>query len=61
VARETADALHLVKAYRTETRVSRSALESMIPSKVSIMPQGLDTQLTRSELADLLAFLQSLK
>jgi hypothetical protein len=29
--------------------------------KVSIMPQGLDTQMTRQELADLLAFLQGLK
>jgi hypothetical protein len=33
----------------------------MRPGTVSIMPAGLDQQLTRQELADLLAFLRSRK
>ena len=32
-----------------------------LPKRVSIMPQGLDTQLTRRELRDLLAYLQGLR
>ncbi len=61
IARETAEAIYLVKAERSEIRVPRSAIEILTPGKVSIMPQGLDTQMTPPELADLLAFLQSLK
>jgi hypothetical protein len=33
----------------------------MKPSKVSLMPEGLDESLTRSEFIDLLAFLQGQK
>jgi putative membrane-bound dehydrogenase-like protein len=44
-----------------EVRVPRSTVKSIRPDKVSIMPQGLDEQLSRGELADLMAFLQSLK
>ena len=36
-------------------------IESMTPSRVSIMPTGLEKQLSRQELADLLAFLESRK
>jgi hypothetical protein len=36
-------------------------VKSITPSKVSLMPEGFDEQLTRSELADLLAFLQAEK
>jgi putative heme-binding domain-containing protein len=59
--RETAEAIYLVTAERTEARIPRSAIESLEPGKVSIMPQGLDTQLTRQELADLIAWLLTLK
>jgi putative membrane-bound dehydrogenase-like protein len=61
IARETADAIYLVNAERAEIRLPRSAVESVVAGKVSIMPQGQDAQLTRDEFADLLAFLQSLK
>jgi putative membrane-bound dehydrogenase-like protein len=61
IARETADALYLVNAERAEIRLPRASIDSLTPGKVSIMPQGLDAQMTREELADLLAFLQSLK
>ncbi len=61
IARETADAIHLVGNTRVEVRVPRSAIESMQQASVSIMPEGMDNQLTRQELADLIAFLQSLR
>ena len=40
-------------------RVPREEIDEMQPSKVSIMPAGLDKQLTPQELADLVAFLKS--
>jgi len=61
MARETADALVLVNADRHETRVLRSEIDSITPGRVSIMPQGLEAQLSRQELQNLLAFLQSLR
>ncbi len=61
IGRETADAIHIYNSTRAETRVPRSSIDEFQPSTVSIMPEGMDTQLTRQELADLLAFLGSLK
>lgn len=61
IARETPDAIFLIDAQRSETRIARDDVEQMAPSKVSIMPQGFDTSLSPNELADLVAFLQSLK
>jgi putative heme-binding domain-containing protein len=61
VARETADAVYLYNAQRVETRIGRSEIADLRPSPVSIMPEGLDAQLSRENMADLLAFLQSLK
>lgn len=59
LAAETAGGLVLHTP--AEVRVPRASVKSIRPDKVSIMPQGLDEQLSREELADLLAFLQSLK
>jgi putative heme-binding domain-containing protein len=59
--RESTEAIYLVTAERTEVRVPRSAIESFEPGKVSIMPQGLEMQLTRQELADVISFMLSLK
>jgi putative heme-binding domain-containing protein len=42
-----------------ETRIPRQEIEDMQPGTVSLMPPGLDEQLTRQELADLLAFLKA--
>jgi putative heme-binding domain-containing protein len=39
-------------------RIPRSDVEELQPSNVSIMPAGLDKQLTPQELADLVAFLK---
>ena len=59
--RETAEAIYLVTAERAEVRVPKSAVDAFEPGRVSIMPQGLDAQLSRNELADLIAFLRELK
>jgi putative heme-binding domain-containing protein len=61
IRRETADTLYLVTPERTEVRVARKKIESLEPSRVSIMPAGLDAQLSREDLGDLITFLKSLK
>ncbi|HEV8130284.1 MAG TPA: PVC-type heme-binding CxxCH protein, partial [Acidobacteriota bacterium] len=43
---------------RTEARIPRADIADMRPGAVSIMPTGLEEQLTRQDLADLLAFLK---
>src|SRR5581483_8127934 len=55
LAREGADALFIVTADRTEIRIARADIETLAPGRVSIMPQGLDAQLSPGELRDLLA------
>jgi putative membrane-bound dehydrogenase-like protein len=44
-----------------EVRLAQEEIEEITPGKVSVMPAGLDQQLTPQELADLVAFLKSLK
>jgi putative membrane-bound dehydrogenase-like protein len=61
VVRETPDAIYLFTADRTERRIPRAAIDELRQSRISIMPQGLDRQLSRDELRDLVAFLASLK
>ncbi len=61
VARESTDAIYLLTTERVEIRIGRDVIESFVPGRVSIMPQGLETGLTRRELQDLLAYLQSLR
>ncbi len=59
LAAETADTI--VLRTPAEVRIGRASVESIRHDRVSIMPKGLETQLTRQEFSDLLAFLQSLK
>ena len=61
LARETADAVYLKTAERTEVRVPRASVDSLAPGRQSIMPQGLEGKMNRDELRDLIAFLKSLK
>jgi len=46
---------------RVEKRVARSSIDELRMGRTSIMPQGLDAQLSRDELRDLMSFLVSLK
>ncbi|MEX2140722.1 MAG: PVC-type heme-binding CxxCH protein [Pirellulales bacterium] len=56
---ETADEIVLATGPNQELRLARTDIEEQQPSKISIMPAGLDKQLTEQELGDLLAFLKS--
>ena len=44
-----------------EVRIARADIEEVRPGTVSVMPAGLDQQLTKQELADLIAFLKACK
>jgi putative heme-binding domain-containing protein len=58
---ETPDEVVLTIAADKEERIPRADVESMTPSSVSVMPAGLDQQLSSQELADLVAFLKASK
>ncbi|WP_165220647.1 PVC-type heme-binding CxxCH protein [Aquisphaera insulae] len=57
--RETSDELFLVTGVNQEARIARSDVEEIRPGTVSVMPAGLDQQLTERDLADLVAFLKA--
>jgi putative membrane-bound dehydrogenase-like protein len=61
VRRDAADEVVLAVSATEEVRVPREDIEDMQPGKVSIMPAGLDQQLTPQDLADLVAFLKACK
>ena len=61
LSRETAASLYLRTTERAEIRVARDEVDEMSPSTTSIMPQGMEKVLTPRELADVIAYLQSLK
>jgi putative membrane-bound dehydrogenase-like protein len=56
---ETSQEVLLVTGANQEARIARADIEEIRPSSVSIMPAGLDQQLTTQELADLVAFLKA--
>jgi putative membrane-bound dehydrogenase-like protein len=56
--KDAADEMILTLAADKEIRIPREDIEEVTPSKVSIMPDGLDRQLTQQELADLITFLK---
>jgi putative heme-binding domain-containing protein len=58
---DTADEIVLATGPNTEARVARADITEMRPGQVSVMPGGLDEQLTKQELADLVAFLKGTK
>src|SRR5262245_38216044 len=61
IASQTSDAVLLRDATGATTRLPRSDIEEMRRAAVSLMPEGLERQLTREEFRDLLGFLQQLK
>ena len=58
---ETEETLMLTTGAKETRQVSKSEIEEILPGKVSVMPAGIDRQLSRQELIDLIAFLQSAK
>jgi putative heme-binding domain-containing protein len=59
VREESAAEIVLATAADKTERIAREEIEAMRPGTLSVMPQGLDTQLTPQELADLVEFLKS--
>jgi putative heme-binding domain-containing protein len=59
--KDAPDEIILAVAADKEERIARADVESINPSSVSVMPAGLDQQLTPRELADLVAFLRACK
>jgi putative membrane-bound dehydrogenase-like protein len=57
--KDTPDELVLQTGLNQEVRIPRGDIDTIEPGKVSIMPAGLDQQLTVQELADLVAFLKA--
>ena len=58
---ESSESVMLATGPTTEARIARTDIVEMRPGTVSVMPQGLDEQLSRQELADLIAFLKNTK
>jgi len=59
IRKDSPDEVVLALNATDEVRVPRGDIESIVPSRVSIMPSGLDQQLSTQELADLIAFLKA--
>lgn len=59
IREESADQLTVITTDRKHIPINRSDIEDIHPSQVSIMPAGLEQQMTLQELADLLAFLEA--
>jgi putative heme-binding domain-containing protein len=57
--KDAPDEVVLATGPETEVRIARQDIAEMRPGAISTMPQGLDEQLTRPELADLVAFLKA--
>lgn len=61
VRKDAAEELVLATSATEEARIPRDAIEEIRPGSVSVMPSGLDQQLSTQELADLVAFLRAAK
>jgi putative membrane-bound dehydrogenase-like protein len=61
VRKDTPEEIVLQLNATDQVRIARDDIDEVEPSKVSIMPAGLDQQLTQQELADLVAFLKTCK
>jgi putative heme-binding domain-containing protein len=56
---ENADEITLTTGPNQEDRIAKKEVESMQPGRVSVMPAGLEQQMSALDLADLVAFLQA--
>jgi putative membrane-bound dehydrogenase-like protein len=57
--KDAPDEIILATGPNEEVRIPRDEIEEMRPGTVSVMPAGLDQQLSRQDLADLVAFLKA--
>ncbi|HEY7429013.1 MAG TPA: HEAT repeat domain-containing protein [Gemmataceae bacterium] len=61
IVHESAKAVSLRTPDLAEIRLARKEIEEMTPATVSLMPDGLEKEMSRRELSDLLEFLVHLK
>jgi putative heme-binding domain-containing protein len=61
IRKDGTDEVVLATGPNLEVRIARTDIAEMRPGTVSVMPQGLDEQLSRQELADLVTFLKNTK
>jgi putative heme-binding domain-containing protein len=61
VVSESADATTIREANSVRRELKRTEIEQRAVQKVSVMPEGMVANLTREQLADLIAYLQTLK
>lgn len=59
IAADTASSVTLRRGEKTEDTVLRNNIEEVQATGKSLMPEGLETQLSKQELADLIAYLQT--
>jgi putative membrane-bound dehydrogenase-like protein len=59
IAAETGSSITLRRAEKAEDIVLRSQIEELQATPKSVMPEGLEMQLSKQELADIIAYLQS--
>jgi putative heme-binding domain-containing protein len=59
--KDSAEELVVATGPNSDIKIARADVTGMRPGKVSVMPQGLDAQLSKQELADLVAFLKNTK
>lgn len=57
--KDSPEEIVLVTGPNAEARIARTDIAEMRPGAVSVMPGGLDEQLSRQELSDLIAFLRA--
>ena len=59
--KDSPDEVVLAVSATEDVRIPRGDIDTFKPGTVSVMPAGLEQQITKQELADLLAFLKGLK
>ena len=59
--RNDAQEVMLVTGPNQEVRVPRAKVKQIVPGTVSVMPEGIDQQMSPQDLGDLLAFLMQCK
>jgi len=59
IAAETASSVTLRRAEKAEDTILRSQIEDILATPKSLMPEGLEMQLTKQDAADVIAYLQS--
>ena len=61
ISAETANSITLKRAEAKEDVILRSNIEELISTGVSLMPEGLEKDLSRQDLADVIVFVKSIK